>query len=198
MWWRRQWQPTLVLLPGKSHEQRSLVGCSPWGQGVGQDWATSLSLFTVMHWRRKWQPTPVFLRGESQGRGSLGGLPSMGSYRLRHDWSDLAAAAAAAAAEAGNNLLALFSGGLLVGTWYSKLTVNSVLGNTSTLAFFQAIFKECAYCLPDFLKIQFVECGILKGCCMKIFTDILWKVWKFGVWFYFFLGLEFKSNLGTK
>ena len=28
---RRQWQPTLVLLPGKSHGQRSLVGCSPWG-----------------------------------------------------------------------------------------------------------------------------------------------------------------------
>ena len=26
-----QWQPTLVLLPGKSHGQRSLVGCSPWG-----------------------------------------------------------------------------------------------------------------------------------------------------------------------
>ena len=29
--WRRQWQPTPVLLPGKSHGQRSLVGCSPWG-----------------------------------------------------------------------------------------------------------------------------------------------------------------------
>ena len=29
--WRRQWQPTLVLLPGKSHGWRSLVGCSPWG-----------------------------------------------------------------------------------------------------------------------------------------------------------------------
>ena len=28
---RRQWQPTLLLLPGKSHVQRSLVGCSPWG-----------------------------------------------------------------------------------------------------------------------------------------------------------------------
>ena len=28
---RRQWQPTPVLLPGKSHEQRSLGGCSPWG-----------------------------------------------------------------------------------------------------------------------------------------------------------------------
>ena len=31
MQWRRQWQPTPVLLPGKSHGRRSLVGCSPWG-----------------------------------------------------------------------------------------------------------------------------------------------------------------------
>ena len=30
--WRRQWQPTPVLLPGKSHGQRSLVGCSLWGR----------------------------------------------------------------------------------------------------------------------------------------------------------------------
>ena len=30
--WRRQWDPTPVLLPGKSHERRSLVGCSPWGR----------------------------------------------------------------------------------------------------------------------------------------------------------------------
>ena len=28
---RRQWQPTPVLLPGKSHGRRRLVGCSPWG-----------------------------------------------------------------------------------------------------------------------------------------------------------------------
>ena len=28
---RRQWHPTPVLLPGKSHGQRSLVDCSPWG-----------------------------------------------------------------------------------------------------------------------------------------------------------------------
>ena len=31
LWRRRQWQPTLVLLPGKSHGWRGLVGCSPWG-----------------------------------------------------------------------------------------------------------------------------------------------------------------------
>ena len=29
--WRRQWHPTPVLLPGKSHGWRSVVGCSPWG-----------------------------------------------------------------------------------------------------------------------------------------------------------------------
>ena len=28
---RRQWHPTPVLLPGKSHGWRSLEGCSPWG-----------------------------------------------------------------------------------------------------------------------------------------------------------------------
>ena len=30
--WRRQWHPTPVLLPGKSHGRRSLKGCSPWGR----------------------------------------------------------------------------------------------------------------------------------------------------------------------
>ena len=30
--WRRQWHPTPVLLPVKSHGQRSVVGCSPWGR----------------------------------------------------------------------------------------------------------------------------------------------------------------------
>ena len=30
--WRRQWHPTPVLLPGKSHGRRSLEGWSPWGR----------------------------------------------------------------------------------------------------------------------------------------------------------------------
>ena len=54
--------PSPVLLPGKSHGQRSLES------------DTTERLF--MHWRRKGQPTPEFLPGESQGRGSLVG------YRL--------------------------------------------------------------------------------------------------------------------
>ena len=30
--WRRKWHPTAVLLPGKPHGWRSLVGYSPWGR----------------------------------------------------------------------------------------------------------------------------------------------------------------------
>jgi len=30
MSWRRNWQPTPVFLPGKSHGQRSMAGYSPW------------------------------------------------------------------------------------------------------------------------------------------------------------------------
>ena len=30
--WRRKWRPTLLILPGKSHGQRSLAGYSPWGR----------------------------------------------------------------------------------------------------------------------------------------------------------------------
>ena len=66
------------------HYEQQLAWKNPWAEEpgrlrsmgslrVGNDWATSLSLFTFMHWRRKWQPTPVFLPGESQGRGSLVG-----------------------------------------------------------------------------------------------------------------------------
>ena len=36
--WRREWQPTLVLLPGKSHGRRSLAGSdSPWCHRIRHD-----------------------------------------------------------------------------------------------------------------------------------------------------------------
>ena len=71
---RRQWHPTPVLSPGKSHGQRSLVV-----HAVAESWARlSDFTFTFKHWRRKWQPTPVFLPRESQGRGNLGGYSPRG------------------------------------------------------------------------------------------------------------------------
>ena len=75
---RRQWHPTPVLLPGKSHGQRSLVGCSPWGRKESDTTERLHFHFTFMHWRRKWQPTPVFLPGKSHGRRSLVGCSPWG------------------------------------------------------------------------------------------------------------------------
>ena len=80
------WKIPWTEEPGRLQSMGSLI--------VGQDWATSLSLFTFMHWRRKWQPTPVFLPGESQGGGSLVGCRLWG--RTESDTtSDLAVSAAA-------------------------------------------------------------------------------------------------------
>ena len=92
---KRQWHPTPVLLLGKSHGWRSLVGCSPWdlkeldrlsdftftfhSHALEKEMATHSS---VLAWR-----IPVT---EEPGR-----LPSLGSHRVGHDWSDLVAAAAA-------------------------------------------------------------------------------------------------------
>ena len=41
-------------------------------------------------WRKAWQPTPVFLPGESHWAEEPGGLQSIGSHRVGHDWSNLA------------------------------------------------------------------------------------------------------------
>ena len=138
---RRQWHPTPVLLPGKSHGWRSLLGGSPWGrtesdttewlhfhfslscigEGNGNPlqysclenprdgtawWAavygvaqsrTWLSDFTFpfhFHALEKEMAThSSILAWRIPGTGKPVGLLSMGSHRVRHDWSDLAAAA---------------------------------------------------------------------------------------------------------
>ena len=90
-----QWHPTPVLLPGKSHGRRSLVGCSPW---VAKS-RTRLSDFTFtfhFHALEKEMVThSSVLAWRIPGTEEPSGLPSMGSHRVGHDWSDLAAAAAA-------------------------------------------------------------------------------------------------------
>ena len=42
--WRKAWQLTPVFFPGESHDQRSLVGYSPWGHRGRRNWATSYAL----------------------------------------------------------------------------------------------------------------------------------------------------------
>jgi len=64
---------------------------------VRHNWATSLSLFTFLHWRmqeKKMATHSSVLAWRIPGTGEPGGLLSMGSHRVGHGWSDLAAAAA--------------------------------------------------------------------------------------------------------
>ena len=68
--WRRQRHPTPVLLPGKSHGRRSLVGCRPWCRRVGHDWATSLSLFTFMHGEGNGNPLQCSCLENPRDRGA--------------------------------------------------------------------------------------------------------------------------------
>ena len=90
-YWRRQWQPTPVLLPGKSHGLRSLVGCSPWDREESDtmEWLHfHFSLSSIGEGNGNPLQCSCL---ENPRDGEPGGLPSMGSHRVGHDWSDLAA-----------------------------------------------------------------------------------------------------------
>ena len=98
--WRRQRHPTPVVLPGKSHRRRSLKGCSPWGYEES-DTTERLHFPFSLSCIGEGNGNPLQCSWlENPRDGEPGGLPSMGSHRVGHDWSDLAAAAAAAAAGA--------------------------------------------------------------------------------------------------
>ena len=83
--WRRQWHPTPVLLPGKSHEQRSLVGCSPWGRQES-DTTERLPFHFSLSCIGEGNGNPLQCSClENPRDGEPGGLPSMGSHRIGHD-----------------------------------------------------------------------------------------------------------------
>ena len=93
--WRRQWHPTPALLPGKSYGWRSLVGCSPWGRCVHGTRLSDFPFTFHLHALEKEMAThSSVLAWGIPKMGEPGGLPSLGSHRVGHDWSDLAAAAA--------------------------------------------------------------------------------------------------------
>ena len=50
-------------------------------------------MHACMDGRRNWQPTPAYLAWRIPGTEELGWLLSMGSHRVGHNWSDLAATA---------------------------------------------------------------------------------------------------------
>ena len=94
--WRRKWQPTPVLLPGKFHRQKSLAGYSPWHckePDTTEQRSTSHAAWAVLlgspdliisrclaphsstlAWKIPWMEEP-------------GRLQSMGFLRVGYDWA---------------------------------------------------------------------------------------------------------------
>ena len=64
--WRRKWQPTPVFLPGESHGQRSLVGCSPRGHKESDTTEQLNHHWWLKELQQFWGPGP--LRSTSSGR----------------------------------------------------------------------------------------------------------------------------------
>ena len=80
-----------VLLPGKSHGRRSLVGCSPWGREESDMTKRLHFHFSLSCTGEEIATHSSILAWRIPGMGEPGGLPSMGSHRIGCDWSDLAA-----------------------------------------------------------------------------------------------------------
>ena len=77
--WRRKWQPTPVPMPGKSHGQRCLAGCSPWGckeLDTTEQAGTSFSLLSLKPLLSHIHHTPV----------SLASLYLLSNLEIFHCW----------------------------------------------------------------------------------------------------------------
>ena len=77
--------PTSVLLPGKSHRQRSLVGCSPWGH---QELDTTEQLHFHFHFHaleKEMATHSSVLAWRIPGTGVPGELRSLGLHRVGYD-----------------------------------------------------------------------------------------------------------------
>ena len=106
IFWRREWPPTPVSLPGESHGQKSLTGYSSWNHNGVTNTHTHLPWKGLLRWlsgkestclsrrlgfdpqvrnipwRRKWQPILVFLPGKSHGQRSLVGYSPWSRSRV--------------------------------------------------------------------------------------------------------------------
>ena len=78
----------------------------------------------------------MFLPGESQGQESLGGLPSLGSHGVGHDWSDLAVAAF---------YISLFC-----------VSVSHLIVDTNNFTIFVHLTSLVALCVDYFLPLLYV------------------------------------------
>ena len=157
-YWRRQWHPTPVLLPGKPHGWRSLVGCSPWDR-----WGSDMTEQLHFHALEKEMAThSSVLAWRIPGTGEPGGLPSMGWRRVGHNWSELAAAAAAAFAESCFSrtkpmLSKLMLRDIFKTHLFSKISLTIVINSDHTI-----LFNEKIHYVDPILIMTWLKWGAVK------------------------------------
>ena len=93
---KRRWHPTPVLLPGKSHGWRSLVGCSPWGRKESDSTERLHFHFSLSRiGEGNGNPLQCSCLENPRDRGAWWAAVYGVPQSRTHNWSDLAAAAAA-------------------------------------------------------------------------------------------------------
>ena len=92
---KRQWHPTPVLLPGKSMDRGAWWAAVHGVAGSSERLSDFTFTFHFHALEKEMAPHSSVLAWRIPGTGKPDGLPSLGSHRVGHDWSDLAAAAAA-------------------------------------------------------------------------------------------------------
>ena len=133
------------------HLRRSLVGCSPWDRKESD---TTERLHFHFHALEKEMATHSrVLAWRIPGTGEPGGLLSMGSHRVRHDWSDLAAAAAIASyrSEIPPSIISLWSKELPKTTYLNFYIARNILILPSLLKniLYYKDSKQTTFPLPE-------------------------------------------------
>ena len=146
--WRRQWHPTLVLLPGKSHD-----GGDWWaavhGVTKSRTWLSNFTFTFHFHALEKEMAThSSVLAWRIPRMGEPGGLPSMGSHRVRYDWSELPVAAAAMCIYSKQDIL------VTVLYWISSCLYLKLLKSTS-LPHLYSLFPKSNTIVPQICQFHF-------------------------------------------
>ena len=177
---RRQWHPTPVLLPGKSHGWRSLVGTV---HGIAKS-RTQLSEFTLTFHsdalEKEMATHSSVLACRIPGTEEPGRLPSLGSHRVGHDWNDLAAAAAAKITVDGDYSHEI-KRCLLLG-WKAVTNLDSILKSRditlqTNVHLVKAIVFPVVMYGCEIWTIKKVECQRIDAlelwCCRRLFWESL-------------------------
>ena len=145
--WRRQWHPTPVLLPGKSHGGAWKAAVH--GVAEGRTRLSDFILTFHFHALEKEMAThSSVIAWRIPGMGEPGGLPSMGSHRVGHDWSNLAAAEHKA---------------LRTPDSPNSSSLSPILGFWGTFPRFSSYLKYCSVCLLNHKFFREVSDSPLKA-----------------------------------